>query len=447
MLAHRGGKLIAVLGVTFGLAVTIGNTIGAGILRTPGEIAERLPTFWLFLSIWIVGGLYALLGSNALAELGTMTPRSGGQYVFVRRALGDYAGFIVGWSDWISTCGSSAAMAIVIGEYSIVLFPKLRIIEAVALVVLALFTLIQWFGIRSGAFAQDLTSLMKVAALLVLVVACFAIGNRNPAHIAFGMEREGSLLFAFILSLQAVIYTYDGWSAVVYFSQEVKKPDRDIPRSMFAGALSVIAIYMLLNIAFLRVVPLGSLAGSKLAAGVVARYLFGPHGDTILRSLMIVALFSAVNSSILMAPRVVFAMSQDRLFWRGAREVNRGGTPDVALLISSGISAIFIVTGTFDNVIAKMAFFFVANYTLSFISLFVLRRREPDAPRPFRAWGHPFTTGLALVASVAFLGGAIAADPRDSLWAVGLLAVSVPVFFLIRWRTATDAEVKLKIEN
>ena len=435
MLERRGGRLIAVLGVTFGLAVTIGNTIGAGILRTPGEIAEHLPTFWAFASIWIIGGLYALLGSNALAELGTMTPRSGGQYVFVRRALGDYPGFVVGWSDWISTCGSSAAMAIVIAEYSIVLFPKLRIIEAVALAVVAAFTLVQWFGVRSGAAAQDLTSLMKVAALLVLIVACFSLGSRNPMHSAFETEREGSLLVAFVLSLQAVIYTYDGWSAVVYFSEEVKKPGRDIPRSMFGGVLMVIAIYILLNVAFLRVVPLGSMAGSKLAAGVVARYLFGPHGDTILRSLMVVALFSAVNSSILMAPRVLYAMSQDRLFWRGAREVNAGGTPDVALLFSSALSAVFIVTGTFENVIAKLAFFFVANYALSFLSLFILRRREPDVPRPFRSWGHPYTTGLALLASVAFLGGAIAADPRDSIWALALLALSVPMFLVIRWRS------------
>jgi APA family basic amino acid/polyamine antiporter len=437
---ERGGrKLFAVLGLSFGLAVTIGNTIGAGILRTPGEIAEHMPGFWAFVSIWIVGGLYALLGSNALAELGAMTPRSGGQYVFVRRALGDYAGFVVGWSDWISTCGSSAAMAIVIAEYSIVLFPKLRIIEAVALAVVAVFTLVQWFGIRSGAATQNVTSLMKVVALLVLIVACFAIGGRNPMHSAFDTEREGSLLVAFVLSLQAVIYTYDGWSAVVYFSEEVKDPGRDIPRSMFGGVLAVISIYMLLNIAFLRVVPLASMAGNKLAAGVVARYLFGPHGDTILRSLMVVALFSAVNSSILMAPRVLFAMSQDGLFWRGAREVNAGGTPDVALLVSSALAAIFIVSGTFESVIAKLAFFFVANYTLSFVSLFVLRRRESDASRPFRAWGHPFTTGLALIASVAFLGGAVAADPRDSFWALGLLALSVPLFFVIRWGTRHTA--------
>src|SRR5262249_9065324 len=152
---------------------------------------------------------------------------------------------------------------------------------------------------------------------------------------------------------------------------------RDIPRSIFGGVGLVIAIYLLINIAFLRVVPLGSMAGQKLAAAVVAQRLFGAYADPVLRSLFIISLLSAVNSNVLMAPRVLFAMSSDGLFWRGAREVNEGGTPDIALMISSIIAAIFVLTGTFETVIAKLSFFFVANYTLSFFSLFVLRRRFP----------------------------------------------------------------------
>jgi APA family basic amino acid/polyamine antiporter len=247
-------------------------------------------------------------------------------------------------------------------------------------------------------------------------------------------EREGSLLLAYVLSLQAVIYTYDGWTAVIYFSEEVKDEKKNIPRAMFGGLLLVTAIYILLNIAFMRVVPLPTIAGANLAAGVVAQHLFGPYGDTILRSLTILALLSAVNSNLLMAPRVVYAMSRDGLFWRGATEVNEGGTPDISLLFSSLLSAAFIVSGRFDQVIAVLSFFFVANYTLSFISLFVLRRREPDAPRPYRAWGHPFTTGLALLASIAFLLGAIASDTRNSLYALGVLAITVPMYLLIKRR-------------
>jgi len=429
-------SLLTVLGLTFGLAVIIGNTIGAGIFRTPGEIAAELPTFWPFLSVWIIGAMYALLGANALAELGTLLPRSGGQYIFVRHALGDYAGFIVGWSDWISTCGTTAAVAIVIGEYAIHLVPHLRAVEVVALTVIAILTLVQWMGIRWGGWAQDVTSALKALAFLFLIAACFYLGNRNPAAAAIETEREGSLLLAYILALQAVIYTYDGWSAVIYFSEEVKDSSRNIPRAMFGGVFAVMAIYLLLNIAFLRVVPLPTLAGQKLAAAVVAQHLFGMYGDTVLRSLTIVAMISAVNSNVLMAPRVLFAMSRDGLFWRGASEVNKGGTPDIALLLSSLTAVAFIVSGRFEQVIAVLSFFFVANYTLSFTSLFALRRRDPHAPRPFRAIGHPWTTGLALIASVAFLLGAAISDTRNSMYALVVLAISFPVYLLIKRKRA-----------
>lgn len=425
-------KLLTVLGVTFGLAVTVGNMIGAGILRTPGDIATQLPSFWPFLSVWIVGGLYALLGANALAELGTLVPESGGQYVFVRRALGDYAGLLVGWSDWISTCGTTAAVSIVVGEYALVLLPHLRAVEPIALAVIAILTVIQWFGVRWGGWTQDATSLLKALAFLLLIGACFYLGTRHPTAATIEAEHEGSMAIAFILALQAVIYTYDGWTAVIYFSEEVKEPGRNIPRAMFGGVLAVMAIYLLVNVAFLRVVPLGSIAGQKMAAGVVAQHLFGAYGDTIVRVIMIVSLLSAVNSNVLMAPRVLFAMSRDRLFWRGAAEVNSGGTPDVALLFSSFLAALFVVSGKFEQVIALLAFFFVANYALSFASLFALRRSAPDAPRPFRAIGHPFTTVLALLASVTFLAGAIISDTRNSMYAAGVLVLTIPLYFLIR---------------
>lgn len=429
----RHGRLLSVLGVGFGLAVIVGNTIGAGILRTPGVIAGELHTFWPYIAVWIAGAVYALLGANALSELATLVPRSGGQYVFVREGLGDYAGFVVGWSDWLSTCGTTAAVAIVIGEYTVSLIPEARTQQVIALAVVALFTVVQWLGIRSGSAVQNLTSLVKALALLFFVAACFWYGTRSPsAPTAMTLATDGSMLTAFIVSLQAVIYTYDGWSAVVYFSEEVKEHGRNIPRAMLSGVLSIAFIYLLLNLAFLAVVSLPTMAGSNLAAGVVVERMFGAVGQNLLRALVVLILLSAVSANVLMAPRVLYAMAMDGLFWRGAREVNRGGTPDVALIISSLTAAAFIVTGTFETVIAKLAFFFVANYTLSFLTLFVLRHRMPDADRPYRAWGHPVTTALALLASVAFLVGAIAGDPASSLWAIGLLVLTVPAFWLVK---------------
>jgi APA family basic amino acid/polyamine antiporter len=429
------GHLLVALGVGFGLAVTIGNTIGAGILRTPGAIAGQLQTFWLFAAVWIAGALYALLGANALAELGTLVPRSGGQYVFVRHGLGDYAGFVVGWSDWISTCGTTAAVAIVVGEYTVGLFPEARTQQVVALAVVAVLTVIQWLGVRAGGAVQNVTSILKALALMAFIVVCLWLGTRTPwASTAVTTDHEGSLLVAFILALQSVIYTYDGWSAVIYFSEEVKDHAKNIPRAMLTSVVAIAAIYLLVNLAFLRVVSLPTIAGHNFAAGAVVEHLFGANGQIVLRLLVIVMLLSAVSSNVLMAPRVLFAMSRDGLFWRGATEVNRGGTPDIALLISSLLAAAFIATGTFETVIAKLAFFFVANYTLSFITLFVLRRREPNAARGYRAWGHPVTTGLAIAASVGFLIGAVLSDLVSSAWSLGLLFLSIPVYLVIRRR-------------
>ena len=424
------------LGVGFGLAVIIGNTIGAGIFRAPGTIAGQLPDPWLFLGVWILGGLYALLGAIALAELGTMIPRSGGQYVFSRYALGEYAGFIVGWSDWISSCGSTAAVALVIGTFSGALVPALEGKgPAVAAVVAIVFAALQWRGIVWGSNIQNLTSLLKALAFLVLIAAGFIYGgggaltNPEPLATPAGML----LLSAIVISLREVIYTYDGWSGVIYFSEEVKNPGRDIPRSLFGGVLTITVIYLLVNLALMYVLPISAIAGKEFAAGEAANAIFGPYGDTIFRCLTIVSMLSGINALHLMATRVIFGMSRDGLFTTKAAVVNDGGTPSVSLWLSALVAVLFIVFGqTFGKVITIVAFFFVANYILSFISLFVLRRREPDKARPYRAWGHPWTTGLALAGSLLFLAGAVASDTQNSLYALLLLAVSYPVFRVIK---------------
>jgi APA family basic amino acid/polyamine antiporter len=437
---RRGrGKLLRVLGVGFGLAVIVGNTIGAGILRTPGDVAKELPNVALFFAVWIAGALYALLGANAVAELGTMLPRSGGQYVFARHALGDYAGFIVGWSDWLSTCGTTAAVSVVIGDYSGALFPALAgKTVPIALAITVIFAVIQWRGIRWGGSVQNLTSLVKCLAFAALILICFAFGGRATGTVAAPQMPHGiAFAVALVLALQAVIYTYDGWAGVVYFSEEVKDPARDIPRALFGGVLLVLAIYLLVNLALVYLLPLTTIAHSDLAVGAAAQTVFGANGDRIIRALTIVSMLSGLNAYHLMATRVLFAMSRDKLFSERAVRVNAGGTPTVALFISCAVSVLFIVlSGTFAKIIAALAFFFVANYTMTFASLFVLRRREPDTARPFRAWGYPWTTALALAGSVAFLVSAAWVDLREgsraSLYALVLLVLSYPAFKFIK---------------
>jgi basic amino acid/polyamine antiporter, APA family len=431
------GRLLTILGVGFGLAVIIGNTIGAGILRTPGTIAQQLPDPWLFLGVWVVGGLYALLGAISLAELGTMLPRSGGQYVFVRYALGEYAGFIVGWSDWISTCGTTAAVSLVVGGFLGVLFPQLSggMVPITATAVAIVFAALQWHGMVWGSNAQNLTSVLKALAFMVLIVAAFLSGGKGVGDHAQAISAPVgyALIVPVVLSLQAVIYTYDGWSGVIYFSEEVTNPGRNIPRSLILGVVTIIAIYLLVNVALLYVLPISSIAGQDFAVGAAAEAIFGNRGDMVFRILTIVSMLSTINACHLMATRVIFAMSRDRLFLNRVGTVNTGGTPALALLLSAAVAVLFIVFGqTFEKVITVLAFFFVANYVLSFISVFVLRRREPNRERPYRAWGYPWTTGLALIASVLFLAGAIRSDTKNSVYALGLLAVSYPIFWAIK---------------
>jgi APA family basic amino acid/polyamine antiporter len=432
------GKLLQVLGVWFGMAAAIGNAIGAGIVRTPGEVAQSLPNAYLFLGVWIIGGFYALCGASSLAELGAAIPRSGGQYNFARRALGDYAGFVVGWSDWLSTCGTVAAVSFVIGEYSAHLLPGLSgHIKLLAVAIIVALLILQWGGIRGGSAAQLITAAIKTVAFVALVVFCFIFPRGHIADLptAAGlpaMPGGWPLTVAIFLGLQAVVFTIDGWDGVIYFGEEVREPGRDVPRAIFGSVFSVMAIYLLLVAALLFVLPMSQIAGNDFALGKLATHVFGPYGDIVIRLIMIVSMFSCLNANQLFCTRTLHAMSCDGLFFRRAARVNKGGTPALALFLSSLVGVLFVL-GSFQRVIAMLSFFFVANYTISYTSLFVLRKKEPSMPRPYRAWGYPWTTGIALAASVLFLVGSILTDRKNAPLALAILAVSYPVYRILKW--------------
>jgi basic amino acid/polyamine antiporter, APA family len=427
------GKLLQVLGVSFGVAVVIGNSILVGILRTPGSVAERLPSTVLFLGVWILGGVYALLATMSLAEPGAMVAKSGGQYVIVRRALGGYPGFVVGWTDWISTSGTMALGAMVFAEYLEPLVPAMpghRVATGVALVLV--FGLVLWRGIRIGDLSQQILSALKATAFGLLIGVCLvaplpASAAVSPAALPAGM----ALVTAAVLAIQAVIFTYDGWTGPLYFGEEVKDAGRGLPRSMVLGVIVVMLIYILVNVAFLRVLGIGRMAGEPFVAAAAGRALFGEQGDLVIRCLVLLSILSGINATCLMAPRVVFAMGRDRLLPGGFELVNAGGTPTVGHWASVGVAVGFIVSGTFDTVLALCAFFFVLAYSLSLVSVFVLRRKEPEAPRPYRVPGYPFTTGVALAASLAFLAGSVATDWSNSWKSLVLLAISYPIYRLV----------------
>ena len=439
-------RLFKVLGVAFGVAIIVGNTISSGILRTPGEIAAALPNPWLFLGVWAAGGVYALFGAMTMAELVVMIPLSGGQYVYARRALGEYAGFVIGWTDWISSCASGAAGAIALGELGSQVLPVLAGHEGlVASLLTVAFAAVQWLGIRTSDQSSRLLSALKVLALLAVAAACFtspsgAAAAGTTTHV---VPSGAAFAAAAVLAFQGVLYTYDGWNGVTYFGGEVTDPGRQVPKSMALGVLTVAIVYLALNGAFLHVLGIQRLAGEKFAASAAALIVFGSAGESVVRAVMAVTMLSGAYSILLLSSRVPYAMAADGLAPRLLARVNRGGSPDASLAASVLVTVALTLSGTFNSVLAIAAFFFVMQYGVSFAALFVLRRREPDAPRPYRAIGYPWIPGLVLAGAGAFVVASFFGDTTNSLHAVGVLVASYPVYrlalYLLRARGSSTS--------
>lgn len=420
--------------------MAIGATIGGGILRTPGDIAAKLPSPALFFGMWIAGAVFAFLGATIFSELGAMHPSAGGLYPFGRRAFGNYTGFLVGYSDWFAQCGTIAGLGLLIGEYLTALLPALSGRSgAVSFAIIGVFLISQWRGVRTGAHIQEVTTTLKALAMMFLIVACFAVPGHAAAPAAPVPLATTGLFVAIILSMQGVIFTYDSYYWTLYYGEELTDPGREIPRAMFGTVAAVAVVYLLLNVAFVRLLGLPAMAGDPFVAATAAQKVFGRHGDTIIRVIMIVSILGATNAMLLSSTRLIYSLSRDRLFPIRADRVNQGGTPTTALLLSGLVSVVFLLSGTFLEVLATVIYFSVVNYAVSFLALLRLRQTEPDAPRPYRAWGFPYTTYLALAICLIFLVGAIWSDPKHSLVAVGALAMTIPAYWVLRQLTPTAA--------
>jgi len=420
--------LLRILGVAFGLAVIVGSTLGIGILRTPGLVAAQLTSRSSILLVWLVGGLYTLLGSVCLTELGTMLPQAGGYYVYARRAFGDIVGFAVGWSDWITYCAVLGYVTIAMGEFSAVLFPSFDpSIKLIAVGVLVFFAALQWAGLRMSSLFQEATTAVKFLAFLALVAACFAHAATSPVPVP---DRAPLLppaagVVGLVVALQSVVITYGGWQSALYFTEEDRDPRRNLPRSMIGGVLSVLVIYLLVNLALLSVLSVAELARSTLPAADAAKAIFGGRGAQIITLLSLVSLPPLVNAIMMIGTRILFGMGRDGLLWPGTGLVNERGTPVVATLVTTAVAVVLIWSGTFQTLVAVASFFLAANYCVSCLALVVLRRREPLRERPFRAWGYPWSVGIVLAGAAAFLIGVLLGDTRTALVATGLLAAGV----------------------
>jgi len=417
-----------VLSSGFTLAVTIGGIIGLGILRTPGEVAAVVPDPLMFVSLWVLGGLFILLSTVTAAELVGMTPRSGGYYALMRRVYGPFPGFVIGWVDWLSFVADIAFKAVVVTEFATLLIPAAGQWQTtLAIMVSSVFAALQLRSIALGAKIQQIAAaamaLIVVSFTLALVFAETAVSS-NAALVPHAASGIG----AWSLVIASIIYTYDGWIYAAYFSGEIKGGSGAVARACIKGVIIVILLYVFLAAALAWKVPLTSLAGNELALAGALEMVVSPLASTVVLVAAIIMLLAHQNLLYMSTPRILQALAADGLAVRRAGTISKGGNPIFAVLLSWGFSVGLIMIGGFEFLLHLSVFFYVFLYVLLIAGVIILRSRQPDAERPYRAWGHPWSTytcllgwfGLALFQAVAEIDTAV--------YAVIMVAISWPVY-------------------
>ncbi len=428
-----------VVGVTFGIAAVVGGTIGGGILRTPGTIAGLLHDPSLILVVWLACGALVLISANSMAELAAAVPRAGGPYEYCTLAFGRFGGFAIGWSDWLTNVCALAFLSVAAAEFTETLLGlPASWTSLLAVSVLAVIALLNWFGLKLGSRVQEVLSLAKVVGLGAIIVACLvhAVGTGrhelDAAPIAGPAAAAGAvaMLFAVVRSMQLMYETYQGWNSGVYFAEEDLDSARNVPRAMFTGIFLVIAVYVLVNLAVLAVVPMSQLATSKLAVADAAGVVFGPSAQRTVTLLALVSLLGILNINAMFTPRVLFALGRDGLSLPSAARINAHGVPGIATLVSLAISAAMAAAGTFEALFEITGTIGMLVNSAAMFAYFRLRQSHPQLARPYRAKGHPWLPAIALATTLTLLVAIGFANPLTSAAAFSLLALSYPAY---RW--------------
>ena len=444
-------------------AIIVSNVIGGGILFTPPQVAASVPNAWMFLSIWVVGGLLALAGAMAYAELAALRPRAGGEYVYLRAAFGRLAAFLTGWTSFVAGfSGAIAASAVVLAFYVGRFFPAANdstpllviplpfvplTVSRQSIVAVAAILLMAWIhlrGVGPGRVVMNVLAALKVSALLIFIALGLTLGAGSASNLVQGAAPVAS--GAWLLALIPVMFTYAGWNAAAYVAEEIHEPGRNVPRALALGTLAVVAVYFLLNLLFLYVLPVNELAQVKGSVlDVVADRLLGVSAGNVMGIVSIVSIAASISAMTFAGPRVYYAMARDGLFFRGAARIHpRYQTPASSIIAQAVWSCLLVLSGSANTLTTYTGFAVVLFAGVAVVSLFVLRQREPDAPRPFKAWGYPIAPGIFAVASLAIVLNALWNDlvvpvRNGTPWgpaAAGLIIIGlgIPLYFFFSRR-------------
>jgi amino acid transporter len=423
-----------------GLAMVVGITIGSGIFRTPGLVARQLGRPWLTFVAWLLGGVLAFVGALCFAELATRHPKAGGKYVYAREAFGPRAGFVVGWCEGFALYPAAiAALGVVTGEFIGRLFGwspgASKWVGVGAVVVLVGINLI---GVSSGRWVQNISTSAKVLALSSIIVIAFAAGSGAGWHGSQpGAPTGVALLGALAVAFQSVIWSYYGYADAAKIAEEVVDPGKTLPRVFLVGIAIATVLYLLLNAAFLHVLPFDHIASSVLVAGDVVAAIFGPHGDLVITLLALLIVLASLNGNIFVTPRVIFGLAREGLGPRVLAEVNAGGTPSEAMLSVGIVAVALAASGTFPQLLSLAIALVLILDSVTIAALFPLRRREPDAP--FRVPLYPMLPALFILVYLALLVGTATAQPWLVVIAVTVLAAAWGLSWLVVTRPVPRA--------
>lgn len=440
-----------------------GSMIGSGIFRKPSTMTEQLMSPELLIIVWIAAGLITFIGALSNAEVAGMIEATGGQYVYFRKMYGEFTSFIYGWSVLsVIQTGSQAAIAYVFGEYlcyfikfpplpesisSFTLFmPLVGNIHPFAewgpklLAILCILFLsgINYIGVYFGGLVQTIVTFVKIGVMIFLSLALFIFGDGSLSNLSSGFsispETSANLVALIGLSLSGAFWAYDGWNNVTFISGEVKNPQRNIPLSLLYGTLIVIIVYVLINLAYLYVMPIEEIANSPLVAAAAAEKIFGKNGGSIISIAVIISTFGAANGSLMASARVPFAMAREKMFFNYLGKVHpRFATPHTSLVVQGIVSSLLVLSGSFDTITDYVIFATWFFYMLTAFGVIVLRKKMPDVPRPYKVIGYPYTIWFFVIFSFVFLVNSIISDSENAAMGMLLIMTGLPLYFFWKY--------------
>jgi len=451
------------LGLFDSAMMMMGIVIGSGIFLTTGIMAQAIPSAFLILLAWLVGGLLILAGALTYAELGVSLPQAGGQYVYLREAYGHLYGFLFGWKMFlVNMTGSIAALGVGFAEYFGKFFPSLSTKEAifstqirlfknsysyslsrgqiVAVLVIVLLSAVNYLGVGFGKTVQNVLTVIKIGTILALIIFGFIF--IKGTYVDFSINPGGwsfaSLITGFGLALVGVFWAFDGWNNINYVAGEIKNPKRNLKHALILGTIGITLLYVFTNVIYVLALPIERMSGVVTVAEEASAFLFGTTASGLISAMILISILGAMNGAIFVGPRVYYAMARDGLFFKKVGTVHpRFKTPGFAVLLQAIWASILALTGTFEQLFTFAMFAGILFWALAAAAIFTLRKKYPDLPRPYKAWGYPVVPWVFIIALSGILLNTLIRRPVESLAGVGLMVIGIPVYYI--WKNRGES--------